>query len=186
MRAVRVVSHRLSLSFVIALLALCGSTPAWSEIITEFANSWSGPASTPNLVSGLFTSTVPADLVLRTAEMTVDTHGMPSGATWVGPGGEIHLEFTNVAATQMNAFAKLFTGVIHVTGGTGQFEHSTIQGGTFNSFFMFSAPNGPLASASTFSSGNITFIPEPAVWLMLAGGLGLLGFMRIRRAVHTL
>jgi hypothetical protein len=33
---------------------------------------------------------------------------------------------------------------------------------------------------------RVAFIPEPAVWLMLAGGLGLLGFMRIRRAAHTL
>jgi len=32
---------------------------------------------------------------------------------------------------------------------------------------------------------EVTAIPEPAVWLMLAAGLGLLGFVRIRRASHN-
>ena len=46
MRAVRVLFSRFHLSSLIALLALCGSTPAWSTIVTEFGNTWNGVSST--------------------------------------------------------------------------------------------------------------------------------------------
>jgi len=42
--------------------------------------------------------------------------------------------------------------------------------------------------AGTLFSGyqvQVTQIPEPAVWVMLAAGFGLLGFVRIRRAAHN-
>ena len=122
--------------------------------------------------------------MLSTAEMTL-TNGVPTGGTWFGPGGEIQLAFSNVVASEVNAVGRKFAGLLHATGGTGQFEHSTIEDGSFEAFFIFSAPNGPLAYATTLSFGKISFVPEPTIWLMLAGGLGLLGFMRIRRAIHT-
>jgi hypothetical protein len=183
MCAVRVLSFRLS--SLIALLMLCGSTPAWSTIVTEFGNSWTGALSAPNLISGPFVSSAPPGLVFTSAEMTL-ANGIPTAGTWFGPGGEIQLEFTNVVASDVNAFARQFAGLLHVTGGTGQFEHSTIEDGSFQAFFISSAPNGPVANATTVSFGRITFVPEPTIWLMLAGGLGLLGFMRMRRAAHSI
>lgn len=64
-------------------------------------------------------------------------------------------------------------------------------GGTaFIDFIVSNAgPFAALVKATSTATGSgyqvrVTLIPEPAIWLMLAAGLGLLGFVRLRRAAH--
>ena len=60
----------------------------------------------------------------------------------------------------------------------------SVGGGDFKAFVFYSAP-GIVAKVTAVNSGEIRLIPEPAVWVMLATGFGLLGFVRIRRAAHN-
>ena len=79
------------------------------------------------------------------------------------------------------------TGFSHTAGTPGGVDHVEFFASAAGSFAaLVKAISGAQGTQFSGYQVRIAFIPEPAVWLMLAGGLGLLGFMRIRRAVHTL
>lgn len=177
MRALRFLSLRLRLLVATVTLALSIPGPVWSAI--DFSNglnaTLTGDVSTGTL-SGTFFQSLPFPLTSSTADLGAGT------ATWIDPvGDEIHLTFVGDGGVFLNDFLQKFTGTFDIVGGTGKFLDNT-GGGSFEAFFFYSAP-GTVAQVTAINVGTI--IPEPAVWLMLAVGFGLLGFMRIRRAAQT-
>ena len=67
--------------------------------------------------------------------------------------------------------------------GTGKFLDG-VGSGDFKVFVFYSAP-GVVAKVTASIRARSRLIPEPAIWVMLAAGLGLLGFVRLRRAAHS-
>jgi len=47
---------------------------------------------------------------------------------------------------------------------------------------LFSADFAPKATTGVSVTLNVVAIPEPTVWLMMLGGIGLLGWMRLRKS----
>jgi hypothetical protein len=157
---------------LLVAFALGVPASAWSAI--EFTNAWNGTQPDPNTLQGSFFQSIPFDLDNATVDLVNST------AIWSdGDGDKIFTSYVSDAGTPVNAFLTKFTGTFDITGGTGKFLGTDGQG-VFEAFFFYSAP-GVVAQVTSINAGEITLIPEPATWLMLLGGLGLLGAARLRR-----
>jgi hypothetical protein len=157
---------------LIVAFALGVPGSAWSAI--QFSSAWNGIQPDPNTLEGTFFQSIPFDLATATVDLVNST------AIWSdGDGDQIFTRYFSDAGTPVNAFLTKFTGTFNITGGTGKFLGTDGQG-VFEAFFFYSAP-GVVARVTSINAGEITLIPEPATWLMLLGGLGLLGAARVRR-----
>jgi hypothetical protein len=161
---------------LIVAFALGVPASAWSAI--QFTNGWNGTQPDPNTLEGTFFQSIPFDLDTATVDLANST------AIWTdGDGDQIFTSYVSDSGTPLNAFLTKFTGTFDITGGTGKFL-GTDGGGVFEAFFFYSAP-GVVAQVTSINAGEITLIPEPATWLTLLGGLGLLGAARLRRLSRT-
>jgi hypothetical protein len=179
MRALIFLSLRLRSLLVVAIFALAAPSVAWSAV--AFSNG-SNAVLTGDLMTGtldgVFFQSAPFQLNTSVSNLAAGT------ATWFDPiGDEIHLRFAVDDSAFDNPFLQTFTGTFDIIGGTGKFLDS-VGGGDFKAFVFYSAP-GIVAKVTAINSGEIRLIPEPAIWVMLAAGLGLLGFVRLRRAAHN-
>jgi hypothetical protein len=169
------------LRILIIVLALGAGTgvsgPAWSAI--QFSNGFIGTVAgdlETGILSGAFLQSFPFPLDTVTADLGAGT------ATWVDPDSdELHLTYVPDDGVFLSPALQKFTGTFEITGGTGKFLGNS-GSGTFESFVFYSAP-GTIALVTGINAGIL--IPEPAVWLILVAGLGLLGFVRIRRAANN-
>jgi hypothetical protein len=172
MRALHLLCARVRLLVLSIVLGLSTVATARAEVI-PFSNGWSGLLEAGAIAGDFFFSN---GLTLDSA--TSDLDPLPGSGTWTGPGGTIDLDF-NSRTLVPNVPFEQYTGTFTITGGTGAFAGSS-GGGNYSSIYVTIA--GGDTQVTMFSQGEISLIPEPAVWLLLAGGLGLLGFLRIRRA----
>jgi PEP-CTERM motif len=92
------------------------------------------------------------------------------------PSSMLEMQITDVPMTT-------FSATVGKPGGVDFVDFTASAAGSFAA--LVKAISG---SGGTQFSGyqvRVVLIPEPAVWLMLAAGFGLLGFVRIRRAAQN-
>jgi len=181
MRALRSFCVRLRLLVATLILALSIPATAWSAITLPFTNGWEGLLDeSTQIVTGDFFFSDP--LPLSSATANIDP--MVLTATWFTDGGDsITTEFTEGVLVPDVPFTQ-YKGTFTITGGTGPTYTGSSGGGSYLATFLTLADG--TVRVTSLAQGEITLIPEPAIWLMLAGGFGLLGFVRIRRAAQTM
>jgi hypothetical protein len=177
MRALQFLSLRLRVFIAAVVLASGMPSAAWSAIL--FTNGWEGLLDdSTQIITGEFFLSDPFPLLTATADINSDVRT----ATWFGPGGDsITTEFTEGVPVDDVPFEQ-YTGMFTIVSGTGAYELYR-GGGTYSATFLTLADGS--VRVTSLNQGEITVIPEPAIWLMLTAGLGLLGFVRLRRAAQS-
>jgi hypothetical protein len=161
-----------NIRLLLVAFALGVPASAWSAI--QFTNAWNGTQPDANSLEGTFFQSIPFPLEKATVDL------VNSKATWIDfDGDKIFTDFVGDGGVFVNSFLQKFTGTFDITGGTGKFA-GTDGGGVFEAFYFYSAP-GTVVQVTAINAGEITVIPEPATWLTLVAGLGLLGAARLRR-----
>ena len=172
MRVVRSMSLRLPMPVIVAVLFAGFVSSAHSAVVFS-------ETSTDAVVNTVFGTE------FTTHNFTV-THAGPYRATisdlsvtdgFFHPSTLLEMKIVDVPITTLSPTVGTPGGVAHV-------DFFASAAGSFAA--LVKAISGSQGTQFSGYQVRVAFIPEPAVWLMLAGGLGLLGFMRIRRGVHTL
>ncbi len=182
MRAAQAVPHRLRLLVAAAALALSVPTTAWSTLIMPFTGGWEGflDQATQQITGEIVLSDL---LPLASATAHLDPAGpYITTSTWVGAGGGL-IETAHGAGTLApNVAFVQYAGSFTFTAGSGPTDSTSTDSGSYLAD-MLTLANGS-GQAAPPAQGDMAGMPELAVWFLLAG-LGLFGFVRLRRAAQN-
>ncbi len=169
MRANQFVSSRVCVPAIVAVMLACALGSAQAAVVF----SETGTDAVIDTVAGV---------AFNTHNFTISEAGIYR-ATITDLSGEDDF-FDAFASLQMQISKVPFSpvaGPISVPACVASFVDFIVAGaGSFAA--LVKSTSDPLGSGYQV---RVTLIPEPAIWLMLATGLGLLGFVRIRRASHN-
>lgn len=177
MRAIQVFSSRLRVPVIVAVLLACSLGSAQAAVV--FAES---PTASDFITNTVVGSEFP------THYFTVSEGGIYRATItdlstideFFDPSSKLEMK---IADSSLTTFSPPGPSGVGILGGTDFVDFTASAAGTFAA--LVQATSG---GAGTLFSGyqvQVTQIPEPAVWAMLAAGFGLLGFVRIRRAAHN-
>jgi len=177
-RAIQVFSSRLRMPVILAVLLACSLGSAQAAVV--FAES---PTASDFIINTVVGSEFP------THYFTVSEGGIYRATitdlstidSFFDPSSKLEMKIADGSLTTFNPPGP--SPGVGIPGGTDFVDFTASAAGTFAA--LVKATSG---GAGTLFSGyqvQVTQIPEPAVWVMLAAGFGLLGFVRIRRAAHN-
>lgn len=177
MSAMQVFSSRLRVPAIVAVLLACSLGSAQAAVV--FAES---PTASDFIINTVVGSEFP------THYFTVSAGGMYRATitdlsaidSFFDPSSKLAMK---IADSSLTTFRPPGPSGVGILGGTDFVDFPAPAAGTFAA--LVKATSG---GAGTLFSGyqvRVTLIPEPALWVLLAAGFGLLGFVRIRRAAHN-
>lgn len=153
--------------------------------VVLYKEGFEDPAAGTGWNSGVATSSGPLDPETATSSFTEYTFAgsSVSGTTTTTfiNGDSIVDESTSDVVLDANGMAYIPDGRYDIVSATGNRISTVGSGGTYEAFTLF-GPAG-YASVTVARAGFLTPVPEPAAWLQLLGGFGLLlATMGLRRA----
>lgn len=168
MRAIQVFSSHLRMPVILAVLLACSLGSARAAVV--FAEN-----STDAVINTVSGTEFPIH------NFTVSEAGVYQATiTDLSSVDDFFEAFTLLSMKITNVSTLAFSGPAGTPGGVASFNFTAPAAGSFVAMVKAISAAG-VAPFSGYQV-RVQLIPEPAVWVMLAAGFGLLGFVRIRRA----